>query len=75
MTTIKIMNLASATCGVLGTLILFYFAYEQPGGLQSIEGVLGMRGRNLRRRWVPSLGLGLIMASFLLQGVAVMLDD
>lgn len=70
----KWMNLASAACGVLGTLILFFFAYEQSGGLGSIQTLNEMRNRNLRRRWIPALGLGLITVSFLLQGVAQFTD-
>jgi hypothetical protein len=78
-TIIKIMNLASAACGVLGALALYNgsFAYEHPGFLADAQNKMinEMWGRNRRRQRWQRFGLGLITISFLLQGVATTLDD
>ncbi len=72
----RILNLASAICGIAGTAALYKgsFAYEQPAMWGSDEGNKAMYARNRKRQIFQRAGLGLICLSFCLQGVAQFLD-
>jgi hypothetical protein len=72
------LNLAAAVLGAIGAIVLFKgsFAYESFSQNYGRDGV-AMRAqidRNRRRQRKQRIGLGLILASFVLQGVAQFFD-
>ena len=68
------INLAAAALGAIGAIVLFNgrFAYESFSPWQSRDGkaVEAQTKRNLRRQLKQRIGLGLILVSFVLQGIA-----
>ncbi len=72
----KIVNLAAAASGALGTVLLFRgsFAYEAPAYYMNKKLMEDMRDRNSRRMVLQRNGLRLLMLSFTLAGIAQFLD-
>lgn len=72
----KIVNLAAAASGALGTALLFKgsFAYEAPAAWANQKFIDDMKARNSRRAVFQKSGLSLIMLSFLLAGASQFLD-
>ena len=72
------INLVAAALGAIGAIVLFYgsFAYEGFPQYYSRDGkaVKAQTDRNLSRQLKQRVGLGLILASFVLQGVAQFFD-
>jgi hypothetical protein len=70
----KIINLIAAILGAAGAIVLFKgsFAYESLAGyvLPGPGDVTQASERNKRRGWFQSIGLTLILISFVLQGLA-----
>lgn len=72
---VTFVSIAAATAGVAGTISLFAgsFAYEQLGGYADKKLVGDVSRRNKRRSILQRVGLSLILASFVLQGIATIL--
>jgi hypothetical protein len=74
------INLVSAALGAIGAIVLFNgsFAYESFSPMHSrsqrTDTVKAQTERNRRRQSMQRIGLGLILASFVLQGVAQFFD-
>lgn len=82
MTNEQIIQLWSALSGLAGTLILFLGSYSfQPmegaswGGPMTNANNAKIRARNLIRKWVQRIGLGLLMVSFAIQIGAVFVSS
>ncbi len=74
--TLKLANVAAAVLGASGTAILFKgsFAYEGFAPYYNEQMISDQTARNTRRRLLQRGGLGLILASFVLQAVAAFLS-
>jgi hypothetical protein len=70
------INLAAVVLGALGALVLYKgsFAFESFGQWHDAASIKAQSARNLRRQTMQRVGLGLICASFVLQGVALFFD-
>jgi hypothetical protein len=69
----KALNIASATVGVMGTVLMYKgtFGLVVPGSyFMDAAGNEATRKANNRRQLLQRLGLTLLTISFLLQGVA-----
>jgi hypothetical protein len=77
----RLINLAAAALGALGTIILFFNSWSlEPhfGGVFSgptyAKDTADLKARNAARKLWQRIGLGLILASFILQGAAQFFD-
>jgi hypothetical protein len=72
------INLVAAVLGAIGAIVLFKgsFAYEGFSQIYSRDGeaVKAQTARNRRRQIMQRIGIGLILASFVVQGAAQFLD-
>jgi hypothetical protein len=72
------INLVAAALGALGAIVLFNgsFAYESFSPLHSrtLKTVEAQTDRNLSRQLKQRIGIGLILASFVVQGAAQFFD-
>ena len=81
MTPGRLINLAAAVLGAIGTIILFSTSWSlqplggaQLGSDQLVKDNEGIRAKNAARALWQRVGLGLILASFVMQGVAQFFD-
>jgi hypothetical protein len=76
MTAGRWINLAAAVLGTAGAIVLFKwsFAFESFAYWTTAELVKQQSARNLRRQTMQRIGLALILASFILQGIAQFLQ-
>jgi hypothetical protein len=76
----RLINLAAAVLGAIGAIVLFNgsFVYESFSPMHSrrqrADTVKAQTERNRRRQIMQRIGLGLILASFVLQGAAQFFD-
>ena len=70
------INLAAVALGALGAIILYKwsFAFESFGQWHDAASIKAQTARNLQRQTMQRVGLGLICASFVLQGLALFFD-
>jgi hypothetical protein len=70
------INLVSAALGAIGAIVLFNgsFAYESFQPYHSAATIKAQTARNLIRQLKQRIGIGLILASFVLQGAAQFFD-
>jgi multisubunit Na+/H+ antiporter MnhG subunit len=72
------INLVAAALGAIGAIVLFNgsFAYESFPQYYSRDGeaVKAQTARNRRRQIMQRIGIGLILASFVVQGATQFLD-
>jgi hypothetical protein len=67
----RALSLLSALAGIAGTIVLFNgsFAYETMMHWSSRDMASQMAQRNRRRKRLQQVGLGLLLVSFVLQGI------
>ena len=72
-TTGRIIQLAAAICGVIGTLLLYFgsFAYEAPAAWVDDAFIHATVKRNRRRQRLQRTGLSFLLVSFLLGGLGL----
>jgi uncharacterized membrane protein len=70
------INLAAAVLGAVGAIVLFNgsFAYASRTVWTDERSVAKRNKRNLRRQLKQRIGIGLILASFVVQGAAQFFD-
>jgi hypothetical protein len=74
----RLINLAAAVLGAVGAIVLFKGSFAYEGFAQTYgrdwEAIKAQTKRNRRRQIMQRIGLGLILASFVLQGAAQFFD-
>ena len=75
MSLLRILSIVAAVLGAAGTVWLARgsFAYEQLAVWADDEIIRALAARNARRQRQQQFGLGLLMASFVVQGVSAIL--
>jgi uncharacterized BrkB/YihY/UPF0761 family membrane protein len=76
MTATKLLGLASACLGALGTALLYRgsFSNESFGAWMDPQLIAEQTQRNLSRQQLQRLGLALLTLSFILQGIALFVE-
>jgi hypothetical protein len=75
-TTVKLIQLLAAACGVAGTVLLYFasFGLEARPFYSDTDLLKKMAERNEQRLWRQRLGLEFLLISFLLGGIGVALS-